>query len=44
MKNFYITMLLALLGQFVIAQNTLSGTIITNDTQEPLEQVSISRN
>tara|TARA_R110002126_G_scaffold9429_9_gene42668 strand:+ start:402 stop:2678 length:2277 start_codon:yes stop_codon:yes gene_type:complete len=41
MKNFYITMLLALLGQFVIAQNTLSGTIITNDTQEPLEQVSI---
>ncbi|MGO4921174.1 TonB-dependent receptor [Maribacter spongiicola] len=41
MKNFYITMLLALLGQYVVAQNSLAGTIITNDTQEALEQVSI---
>ncbi|APQ18860.1 TonB-dependent receptor [Maribacter hydrothermalis] len=41
MKNLYITMLLALLAQFTFAQNSLSGKIINNENQEPLEQVSL---
>tara|TARA_R110002051_G_scaffold165130_2_gene235931 strand:- start:51883 stop:54171 length:2289 start_codon:yes stop_codon:yes gene_type:complete len=41
MKNLYITMLLTLLAQFTFAQNTLSGNIVNNENQEPLEQVSI---
>ncbi|WP_324027593.1 TonB-dependent receptor [Maribacter sp. BPC-D8] len=41
MKNIYITMLFALFAQFTFAQNTLQGTINSQDDQTPLEQVSI---
>ncbi|TDS20816.1 iron complex outermembrane receptor protein [Maribacter caenipelagi] len=41
MKNISITMLFALLVQFTYAQNTLQGTINSQDDQKPLEQVAI---
>lgn len=41
MKNHFVTMLLALFVQFTFAQNTLKGTIINEDNDEPLEQVTV---
>nr|WP_297788016.1 TonB-dependent receptor [uncultured Allomuricauda sp.] len=41
MKQFYISMLLALTSIFTYSQNTLSGNISDAETGEPLEQVSV---
>ncbi|WP_235856372.1 TonB-dependent receptor [Flagellimonas oceanensis] len=41
MKQFYISMLLALTSIYTYSQNTLSGNISDAETGEPLEQVSV---
>ncbi|WP_318344867.1 TonB-dependent receptor [Flagellimonas baculiformis] len=41
MKQFYISMLLALTPLFICAQNTLTGRITDSETNSPLEQVSV---
>lgn len=41
MKQFYISMLLALIPFLTYSQNTLSGKIIDAESSEPLDQVSV---
>ncbi|WP_239057371.1 TonB-dependent receptor [Muricauda sp. TY007] len=41
MKQFYISMLLALTSIYTYSQNTLSGNVSEAETGEPLEQVSV---
>ncbi|MER3373665.1 MAG: TonB-dependent receptor [Allomuricauda sp.] len=41
MKQFYISMLLALIPLFIQAQNTVSGTITDSENGQSLEQVSV---
>jgi len=41
MKQYYISMLLALVPLFTFSQNTLTGKITDSESGEPLEQVSV---